>query len=65
MGPLFKVHGDVQPATSYVILAPRVQLVRESLLAAQQFMTQCASFKSLQLQLQVGRTAVINPTSKK
>lgn len=62
MGCLIKVHGDLPPAASYLILAPRVKLLPEVLLAAKDFMTECASFKSLQLQLQLGRSAVVDQT---
>lgn len=60
MGRLVKVHGDLQPAASYLILAPGVQLLPNSLLAAEKFMAACASLKSLQLQLQLGRSAVVD-----
>ena len=65
MGRLIKVFGDLQPAANYLILAPRVQLLPELLLAAKEFMTECASFKSLQLQLQLGRSAVVDHFGKK
>ena len=65
MGPLIKVLGDLQPAASYLILAPRVQLLPDLLLAAKEFMTECASFKTLQLPLQLGRSAVVDHTGKK
>ncbi len=65
MGPLIKVLGDLQPAASYLILAPRVQLLPDLLLAAKEFMTECASFKTLQLQLQLGRSAVVDHIGKK
>lgn len=65
MGRLLKVHGDLQPAASYLILAPRVQLLPDSLLAAKEFMTVCASLKTLQVHLQLGRSAVIDQTGKK
>ncbi len=65
MGRLVKVHGDLQPAASYLILAPGVQLLPYSLLAAKEFMAACASFKSLQLQLQLGRSAVVDHIGKK
>lgn len=65
MGPLVKVHGDVQPAASYLILAPGVKLLPDSLLAAEKFMAACASFKSLQLQLQLGRSAVVDHIGEK
>ncbi len=65
MGHVIKVVGDLQPAASYLILAPRVQLLPDLLPAAKEFMTECASFKSLQLQLQLGRSAVVDRTGKK
>ena len=60
MGCLIKVLGELPPAASYLILAPRVKLSPEVLPAAKEFMTVCASFKSLQLQLQLGRSAVMD-----
>ena len=60
MGPLIKVHGDLQPAASYVILAPRVKLHRDMVLAAEEFVTACSSFKTLQVELQMGRSAVVD-----
>ncbi len=65
IGRVIKVLGDLQPAASYIIFAPRVQLLREMLPAAKEFMTECASFKSLRLQLQMGRSAVVDHTGKK
>ena len=65
MGRLVKVQGDLQPGVSYLILAPGVQLLPYSLLAAKEFMAACASFKSLQLQLQLGRSAVVDHIGKK
>lgn len=65
LGRLIKVHGDLRPGASYLILAPRVQLLPDRLLAAKEFMTECASFKTLQLQLQLGRSAVVDHTGKK
>ena len=61
---IVKVAGDLQSA-SYMILAPRVQLLPGVLLAAKQFMTDCASLKTLQLQLQIGRSAVVDRTGRK
>ncbi|KAL0030041.1 hypothetical protein WJX79_002495 [Trebouxia sp. C0005] len=60
MGPLIKVSGDLKPAGSYLILAPRVSLLPDMLQAAKEFMTACASFKSLHVQLQLGRSAVVD-----
>ena len=64
MGRILKVDGDLQSA-SYMILAPRVQLLPGVLLAAKQFMTECASVKTLQLQLQIGRSAVVDYSGRK
>ena len=64
MGCLIKVLGDLPPVGSYLILAPRVKLLPEVLPAAKEFMTSCASFKSLQLQLQLGRSAVMDQTGQ-
>ncbi len=38
-GRVLKVHGDLQPTASYLILAPRVQLFPDVLSAAKEFMT--------------------------
>lgn len=65
IGRLIKVHGDLKPAASYLILAPRVQLLPNLLLTAKEFMKECTSFKSLQLQLQIGRSAVVDHTGMK
>ena len=65
MGRLVKVHSDLPPAVSYLILAPGVRLLPSSLLAVQEFMAACASFKSLQLQLQLGRSAVVDHIGQK
>ena len=61
---ILKVVGDLQSA-SYMILAPRVQLLPGVLLAAKQFMTECASLKTLQLQLQIGCSAVVDYSGRK
>lgn len=73
MGPLIKVHGDLQPAASYLILsyliilylilfdlAPGVKLHRDMVPAPEDFVTACASFKTLQVELQMGRSAVVD-----
>lgn len=60
MGRLIEVTGDLKPAASYLILAPRVRLLPDQLQIAKQFMTECASFKSFRVQLQLGRSAVVD-----
>jgi hypothetical protein len=61
-GRVLKVHGDLQPTASYLILAPRVQLFPDVLSAAKEFMTACPSLQTLQVQLQIGRTFVLDKT---
>ncbi len=65
IGRVVKVVGDLQPAANYIICAPRVHLLRDQFSAGKEFMTECASFKSLRLQLQMGRSAVVDHTGKK
>lgn len=65
LGRVIKVHGDLQPPASYLIMAPGVQLFPDVLEAAREFVTACTSFKSLEVQLQIGRSAVVNNTGKK
>lgn len=64
LGRVIKVQGDLQPAASYLILAPGVKLLPEVLVAAKKFMTTCTSFKTLKVQLQLGRSAVMDDTGK-
>ena len=63
LGHVIKVYGDLIPSGSYMILAPRVKL-RDLLPAAQEFMTKCAMDKSAHLQLQLGRTVVVDHTGE-
>ncbi|DBB18356.1 TPA: hypothetical protein ACH3X3_000010 [Trebouxia sp. C0006] len=60
IGRLIRVHGDLQPEGSYLILAPRVQLLPDMLVAAKNLLISCASFTTLQVQLQIGRSAVLD-----
>lgn len=64
-GRLLKVQGDLKPAANYLILAPRVQLQPNLLLAAKEFMKGCASFTSLKLQLQIGRSFLVDHSGKR
>ncbi len=64
IGRLIRVHGDLQPEGSYLILAPRVQLLPDMLVAAKNLLISCASFTTLQVQLQIGRSAVLDHLGK-
>ena len=64
LGRLIRVHGDLQPAASYLIFAPGVKLMPNVLVAAQDFMKVCSSFHTLQVHLQLGRSAVIDSTGR-
>ena len=64
IGRLIRVHGDLQPEGSYLILAPRVQLLPNMLVAARNLLIACASFTTLQVQLQIGRSAVFDHLGK-
>ena len=64
IGRLIRVHGDLQPEGSYLILAPRVQLLPNMLVAAKNLLIACASFTTLQVQLQIGRSAVFDHLGK-
>ena len=64
LGHVIKVHGDLEPSGSYMILGSRVKLHQDLLPAAQEFMTKCATDKSAHLQLQLGRTVVVDHTGK-
>ncbi len=65
VGRVLKITGDLQSAANYIMCAPRVQLLRDQFPAGKEFMTECASFKTLRIQLQMGRTAVVDHTGKK
>ena len=58
--PLLRVHGDLHPAADVLIIAPLVQLLPNIIVAAEDFMSACTHLDTMQVQLQLGRSAVFD-----
>lgn len=57
---VISVYGDLPPTIRSIFLDPQVPLVSNLLVAAKQFMHSCAQLDTLLVQLQIGRSAVLD-----
>jgi hypothetical protein len=58
--PLITVYGDLPPTVRSIFLVPQVPLLSNLLVAAKDFMQGCAQLDILLVQLQIGRSAVLD-----
>ena len=61
-GPLVQVSGDVLPNSAFLILVPRTKVVPHIFVAASDFMHDCQKLWALNVQMQLGRYAVLDST---
>ena len=63
-GPLIRVLCNLQPAADFLTSAPSVQLLPNILVAAEEFMLACLHLDTLQVQLQLGRSALLEQSAE-
>ena len=64
-GPLIQVSGNMLPASDFLIVVQRTEVVPHMLAAASEFMQHCQKLWALSVQVQLGRFAVLDSTGRR